>query len=126
MLDALVFEHVVQLVYEGSLNDLWLLSGGRSADGRGGVAIGGCVARVGGSFSLRLGLRLWLRLEGARSIAIGGAGGRAVDGRGPHGGRGRGRDVHGVSWGRQSRGGRWQNGYRLVKFGVMRIGGEGT
>ena len=76
MLDALIFEHaavvlvsraahgaeeeeahaLVQLVYEGGLHDLWLLGGGGSADGRRRVAIGGGVARVGGSFSLRLGL----------------------------------------------------------------------
>lgn len=84
MLDALVFKHVVQLVYEGGLDDLWLLGSGSSAHSRGSISIGRRIARVGGSFSLRMGLRLGL--EGALGSAI--RGGRAVDGWGAHGGRG--------------------------------------
>lgn len=78
VLDALVFEHVVQLVDEGRLHDLWLLSSGSSADGGRGVPIGRRVARVGVSFSLRLRLRLRLGVEGAGPVAVGR--GRAVDG----------------------------------------------
>ena len=139
MLDALVFEHavgvsvshcacsraahpLVQLVYKGRLDDLWLLSSGSGAHGGRIVTIGRCITRVCVSLALRLGVRL--RLERARAVAIGG---RAV-----YGGRahcrcgGGGRNVHGVSRRRQGRARRGQNGYRLVQVGIVGISGEGT